>query len=66
MVNDAIYDHQDKELAEATEGLKAQDGSLDEEKYEDIGDLQQQEHKVPDIDSKPFPKGLKYEFFRSR
>jgi hypothetical protein len=36
-----MYDDQDKELAEATEGLKAQDGSLDEKNYEDIGDMQQ-------------------------
>jgi hypothetical protein len=41
MENDALYDDQDKELAEATEGLKAQDGSLDEKNYEDIGDMQQ-------------------------
>jgi hypothetical protein len=61
MENDSMYDDQDKELAEATEGLKAQDGSLDEENYEDIGDLQQQEPKVPDIELKPLPKGLKYE-----
>jgi hypothetical protein len=62
MENDAMYDDQDKELAEAIEGLKAQDESLDEENYEDIGDLKQQEHKMPDIELKPLPKGLKYEF----
>jgi hypothetical protein len=49
MENDAMYDDQDKELAEATEGLKAQDGSLDEENYEDNGNLQQQEPEVPNI-----------------
>jgi hypothetical protein len=49
MENDAMYDDQDKELAEATEGLKAQDGCLDEENYEDNGNLQQQEPEVPNI-----------------
>jgi hypothetical protein len=62
MENDAMYDDQDKELAEAIEGLKAPDGSLDEGNYEDIGDLQQQEPKMPDIELNPLPKGLKYEF----
>jgi hypothetical protein len=50
MENDAMYDDQDKELAEAIEGLKAQDESLDEENYEDIRDLQQQEPEMPDIE----------------
>jgi hypothetical protein len=62
MENDAMYDDQDKELAEAIEGLKAQDESLDEENYEDIGNLKQQESEMPDIELKPLPKGLKYEF----
>jgi hypothetical protein len=35
---------------------------LDEENYEDIGDLKQQEPEMPDIELKPLPKGLKYEF----
>jgi hypothetical protein len=35
---------------------------LDEENYEDIGDLQQQEPEMPDIELKPLPKGLKYEY----
>jgi hypothetical protein len=65
MENDVMYDDQYKELAEATEGLKAQDGSLDEESYEDIGDLQQQEPEAPDIELKPLPKGLKYDFLGS-
>jgi hypothetical protein len=34
MENDVIYDDQDKELLEATKGLKGQDGSLDEENYD--------------------------------
>jgi hypothetical protein len=63
MENDVMYDDQDKELAEATDGLKAQDGSLDEENYEDIGDLQQQGPEAPNIELKTLPKGLKYEFF---
>jgi hypothetical protein len=62
MGNDAMYDDQDKELAEAIEGLKAQVESLDEENYEDIGDLKQQEPEMPDVELKPLPKGLKYEF----
>jgi hypothetical protein len=41
--------------------LKAQVEGLDEENYEDIGDLQQQEPEMPDIELKPLPKGLKYE-----
>jgi hypothetical protein len=57
-----MYDDQDKELAEAIKGLKAQDESLDEENYEDIEDLKQQEPKIPDIELKTLPKGLKYEF----
>jgi hypothetical protein len=62
MENDAMYDDQDKELVEAIKGLKAQDGSLDEENYEDIGNLKQQESEMPDIELRPLPKGLKYEF----
>jgi hypothetical protein len=62
MENDAMYDDQDKELAEVIEGLKAQDESLDEENYEDIGDLKQQEPEMPDIELKTLPKGLMYEF----
>jgi hypothetical protein len=61
MENDDMYDDQDKELAKAIEGLKAQDESLDEKNYEDIGDLKQQEPEMPDIELKPLPKGLKYE-----
>jgi hypothetical protein len=62
MENDAMYDEQDKELAESIEGLKAQDESLDEENYEHIGNLKQQEHEMPDIELNPLPKVLKYEF----
>jgi hypothetical protein len=62
MENDAMYDDQHKELAEAIEGLKAQDESLYEENYEDIGNVKQQEPEMPDIELKPLPKGLKYGF----
>jgi hypothetical protein len=65
MENDVMYDDQDKELAEAAKGLKAQDGSLDEENYEDIGDLQQQRPEAPDIELKLLPKGPKYELLRA-
>jgi hypothetical protein len=63
MENDVMYDDQDKELAKATKGLKAQDGSLDEENYEDIGGLQQQGSEAPDIELKPFSKGLSMNFW---
>jgi hypothetical protein len=62
MENDAMYDDQDKELAEAIKGLKAQDESLAAENYEDIGDLKQEEPEMPNIELKPIPKRLKYEF----
>jgi hypothetical protein len=62
MKNDAMYDDQDKELAEAIKGLKAQDESLDEENYEDIGYLKQQGPEMPDIELMPLPKRLKYEY----
>jgi hypothetical protein len=62
MENDAMYDDHDKEQAEAIKGLKAQDESLNEENYEDIGDFKQQEPKMLDIELKALPKGLKYDF----
>jgi hypothetical protein len=55
-------DQQDEELEEATKGLEPQDGSVEEEKFEDIGDIKPEEPKVPEVDLKPLPKGLKYEF----
>jgi hypothetical protein len=55
-------DQQDKELEEATKGLEPQDGSVEEEKFEDIGDTKPKEPQVPEMDLKPLPKGLKYEF----
>jgi hypothetical protein len=52
-------DQQDEELEEATKGLELQDGSMDEEKFKDIGDTKPEEPQVPEVDLKPLPKGLK-------
>jgi hypothetical protein len=54
-------DQQD-ELEEATKGLEPQDGSVEEEKFEDIGEIKPEEPQVPELDLKPLPKGLNYEF----
>jgi hypothetical protein len=35
---------------------------VEEEKFEDIGDTKPEEPQVPEVDLKPLPKGLKYEF----
>jgi hypothetical protein len=55
-------DQQDEELGEAMKGLEPQDGSVEEEKFEDIGEIKPKEPQVPEVDLKPLPKGLKYEF----
>jgi hypothetical protein len=55
-------DQQDEELEEATKGLEPQDGSVKEEKFEDIGEIKPEEPQVPEVDLKPLPKGLKYKF----
>jgi hypothetical protein len=52
----------DEELIEATKGLEPQDGSLDEDKFEDIGEIKHEEPQVSEVDLKLLPKGLKYEF----
>jgi hypothetical protein len=39
-------DQQDEELEEATKGLEPQDGSLEEEKFEDIGEIKPEEPHV--------------------
>ena len=44
------------------EELKPQHGNLEEEKFEDIGELDQEEDGTPNLEMKPLPKGLKYEF----
>jgi hypothetical protein len=35
---------------------------MEEGKFEDIGDIKLEEPQVPEVDLKPLPKGLKYEF----
>jgi hypothetical protein len=55
-------DQQDEELDEATKDLEPQDGSVEEEKFEDIGEIKPEEPQVPEVDLKPLRKGLKYEF----
>jgi hypothetical protein len=55
-------DQQDEELDEATKGLEPQSGSVEEEKFEDKGEIKPEEPQVPEVDLKHFPKGLKYEF----
>jgi hypothetical protein len=52
----------DEELIEATKGLEPQDGSLDEDKFEDIGEIKHEEPQVLEVDLKLLPKGSKYEF----
>jgi hypothetical protein len=55
-------DQQDEELEEATKGLEPQDGSMEEEKFKDIGDIKPEEPQVPEVDLKSLPKGLIYKF----
>jgi hypothetical protein len=55
-------DQQDEELEEVTTGSEPQDGSVEEEKFEDIGEIKPEEPKVPEVDLKPLPKALKYDF----
>jgi hypothetical protein len=57
-----INDQQDEELAEATKGLEPQDGSVEEERFEDRGEMKPEEPQVPEVDLKPLPNGLKYKF----
>jgi hypothetical protein len=57
-----INDQQDEELEEATKGLEPQDGSVEEEKFEDMGKIKPEEPQVHEVDLKPLPKGLKYKF----
>jgi hypothetical protein len=57
-----INDQQDEELEEATKGLEPQDGSVEEEKLEDVGEIKPKKPQVPEVDLKPLPKGLKYDF----
>jgi hypothetical protein len=57
-----VSDQQDEQLDEAMKGLEPQDGSVEEEKFEDIGEIKPVEPQVPEVDLKSLPKGLKYEF----
>jgi hypothetical protein len=52
----------DEELVEATKGLQPQDGNLEEDKFEDIGEIKHEEPQVLEVDLRPLPKGLKHEF----
>jgi hypothetical protein len=61
-IKNQINDQQDEELEEPTKGLEPQDGSMEEERFEDIGDIKPEGPQVPEVDLKPLPKGLKYEF----
>jgi hypothetical protein len=61
-IENEINEQQDEELEEATKGLEPQDGSVEEEKFEVIGEIKPDELQVPEVDLKPLPKGLKYEF----
>jgi hypothetical protein len=58
-----VNDQQDEELGEATKGLEPQDGNVEEEKFEDLGEIKPEEPQVPEVDLKSLPKGLKYEFW---
>jgi hypothetical protein len=40
----------DEELVEATKGLEPQDGSLGEDKFEDIGEIKHEEPQVLEVD----------------
>jgi hypothetical protein len=35
---------------------------VEEGKFEDIGEIKPEEPQAPEVDLKPLPKGLKYEF----
>jgi hypothetical protein len=61
-IENQINDQQDEELEEATKGLEPQDGSMEGGTFEDIGEVKPEEPQVPEVDLKPLPKGLKYEF----
>jgi hypothetical protein len=56
VMENQVNNQQGEEIDEATKGLEPQDGSVEEEKFEDIGEIK------PEVDLKPLPKGLNYEF----
>jgi hypothetical protein len=51
-----INDQQDEELEKSTKGLEPHDGSVEKEKFEDIGEIKPEEPQVPEVDHKPLPK----------
>ena len=51
--NGDAQDDQDEELVETMEELKPQHENLEEEKFEDIGELDQEEDGAPDVEMKP-------------
>jgi hypothetical protein len=55
VMENQVNDQQDEELEEATIGLEPQDGSVEEEKIEDIGEIKPKEPQVPEVDLKPLP-----------
>jgi hypothetical protein len=55
-------DQQDEELKEAMKGLEPKDGSVEEEYFKYIKDIKPEDPQVPEVDLKPLPKGLKYQF----
>jgi hypothetical protein len=57
-----VNDQQDEELDVVMKGLEPQDGSVEEEKIEDIGEIKPEEPQVLEVDLKPLPKELTYEF----
>jgi hypothetical protein len=57
-----ISNQHGEELEEATKGLEPHDGSVEKEKFEYIGEIKPEERQVPEVDLKPLPKGLKYEY----
>jgi hypothetical protein len=61
-IENQANDQHDEELEEATKGLEPQDENVEEEKFEDIGEIKPEEPQVPEVDLKPLPKGLKYGF----
>jgi hypothetical protein len=62
VMENQISNQQDEELEEATKGLEPHDGSVEEGKFEDIREIKLEEPQAPEVDLKPLPKGLKYEF----
>jgi hypothetical protein len=45
-----VSDQQDEELDEATKGLEPQDGNVEGEKFEDLGEIKPEEPQVPEVD----------------